>query len=214
MFDMFKKRMSRIYRTEGEGNHEALQTNVASTSIASTSQDVADTKSTTGSGASRVSTAGRMNKDDIENFIGNDDRVAEHIESLHCKDENCGKLSDEDPHTHKVKRSLVQERMAHVTSGLTGIACSVVEYLLKLFISIRSDDAQGPIQGKFASSVNMRIHGIRLCQSCFAASYHMLKPDGQYKSTWVQARQLFCQGFTEAPQTCWCPHGEHIPFIV
>ena len=191
--------MARLRDTSQEVRHASVYTNMSTTSDAANEFNHGATMSRSDSSASRVSSVGRMKRDAIDDFIGNDDKVSDHIASLNCEDEKCGKLTDEDVFRHKVKRSLVQERMADVITGCNyGIKGGIVGYMLKMFLSLRCDGEEGPIQGrKFASSVNMSIHGTKLCQYCFAASYHMLKPDGQYKSSWVEARQLFCKGFTE-----------------
>ena len=195
MMDILHSAMARIGGTKGS-THASTDATSSSIHVSSINAQC-QTMSTAVSGVSHASSAGRMKQDDIEEFIGNDTKVSEHIESLTCNDNDCGKLSDDNDLRRKVKRCLVQERMDNFIKGVKGMSGGVVGFLLQMFISLRRGIVDFPISAAtFATNVTMMIHDCTVCQYCFAASFNMLKPDGQYKSTWVEARRLFCKGHT------------------
>ena len=71
---------------------------------------------------------------------------------------------------------------------------SKMDFLVNEFQDRKKDNVEHPFSVRdFEQNINTRTCDRHLCQSCFAATYNMLKPNGQYRTSWSDARKAFCQ---------------------
>lgn len=89
--------------------------------------------------------------------------------------------------------SLVVATMRHLRELDNSMCNTRAEALLAKFESLTTTTTVLPCPVRdFIKNLNTTVAGKNLCQTCFAATFDMLKPSGQFKTTWITARTSYC----------------------
>ena len=165
----------------------SLSTTATSTSVPSQSRS----ESCPSVCSSSPNPQGRPSKRSVVEGHSSVQQIEHNLISTLCYDSSCQwtvAMSDE------VDRlSLVVATMQHLRELDKSMCDTRAEALLAKFESLKTTTTVLPCPVRdFMKNVNTTVAGKNLCQTCFAATFDMLKPSGQFKTTWIAARTSYC----------------------